>query len=526
MYRVLIVDDEKMIRMGIRKVIQWEKLGVEQVFTAASAREALQILEEQGPQIMITDIQMSEMSGLELIEEARKRQPELRVLVLTGYDSFEYARQSLRLKVQDFFLKPVDETDLSDAIEGQIRSLERKKAEAQSSLLAQRTRGVAEQMRLGAQMRDLIHRRGESRQLLKDLHEHYSLDRFSGYQIVLIVPQLCMHNQAAENNFQEMSMKNICISIVDAQEEGITFFDDDGTIVAVYFLGEEGDSVLEKTRELSEILQDEFDCKPKIVIGSAAERLDGLYVSYHDARHLLDTEKEGLQDIVQLLGEQNKNSIFQDIYAELKGIMCSNIGNTEHVLKAFRTFAKAAESYNLSRQTVRKLCFELASAIYFAYLGEAGETETGKLDALSKSLRSASREEACEVTEMFLSQMLGSQEENVHDIVAKAKYYIAEHLTEELTVSNIAVSLYITPNYFSRLFKRVTKEGCNEYIVRKRIEKAKSLLDTTSLKIGEIAMMVGYRDTNYFSLAFKKHTGKSPTKYREEIQGVSEALSS
>ena len=432
MYRVLIVDDEKMIRMGIRKVIQWKKLGVEQVFTAASAREALQILEEQGPQIMITDIQMSEMSGLELIEEARKRQPELRVLVLTGYDSFEYARQSLRLKVQDFFLKPVDETDLSDAIEMQIRSLERKKAEAQSSLLAQRTRGVAEQMRLEAQMRDLIHRRGESRQLLKDLHEHYSLDRFSGYQIVLIVPQLCMHNQAAENNFQEMSMKNICISIVDAQEEGITFFDDDGTIVAVYFLGEEGDSVLEKTRELSEILQDEFDCKPKIVIGSAAERLDGLY------------QTEGLQDIVQLLGEQNKNSIFQDIYAELKGIMCSNIGNTEHVLKAFRTFAKAAESYNLSRQTVRKLCFELASAIYFAYLGEAGETETGKLDALSKSLRSASREEACEVTEMFLSQMLGSQEENVHDIVAKAKYYIAEHLTEELTVSNIAVSLYIT----------------------------------------------------------------------------------
>ena len=525
MYRVLIVDDEKMIRMGIRKVIQWEKLGVEQVFTAASAREALQILEEQGPQIMITDIQMSEMSGLELIEEARKRQPELRVLVLTGYDSFEYARQSLRLKVQDFFLKPVDETDLSDAIEGQIRFLEHKKAEAKSSLLVQRTRGLTEQIRLEAQMRDLVHRRGDSRQLLERMHDYYGLDRFYGFQVVLIIPPLCMANQSSENNFQEMSMKNICISIVDAQAEGVTFIDDDGALVAVYFLGEEEESVPEKSRELADILQDEFDCKPKMVIGSVVECLDNLYISYHDARHLLDTEKEGLQDIVQLLGEQNKNNIFQDIYTELKGMMCSNIGNTEYVLKAFRTFTKAAESYNLSRQTVRRLCFELASAIYFSYLGEAGETEAGKLDALSKSLRSASREEACAVTEMFLSQMLGSQEENVHDIVAKAKYYIAEHLTEELTVSNIAVSLYITPNYFSRLFKRVTKEGCNEYIVRKRIEKAKSLLDTTSLKIGEIAMMVGYRDTNYFSLAFKKHTGKSPTKYREEIQGVSEALS-
>ncbi|MCA5961380.1 AraC family transcriptional regulator [Blautia sp. RD014234] len=86
---------------------------------------------------------------------------------------------------------------------------------------------------------------------------------------------------------------------------------------------------------------------------------------------------------------------------------------------------------------------------------------------------------------MFISQLLGSEEENVHEIITKAKHYIDEHLTEELSVSNIAASLYITPNYFSRLFKRVTKEGCNEYIVRKRIEKAKSLLETTSMKTGK-----------------------------------------
>lgn len=520
MYSVLIVDDEKMIRMGIKKVIQWEELGIGQVFTAASAKEALEILKEHGPEIMITDIQMSEMTGLELIEAAREIQPKLRVLVLTGYDSFEYARQSLRLKVQDFFLKPADEADLSRAIEGQVQWLAKEEAEAKNTLLVQRTRGVAEQMRLEKHMRDLIHRRGDCRQLLETLREYYSLDCFYGFQVVLVLPALRMDDQPSEKRFQEISMKNICISIVDAEEEGITFFDDDGMIVTVYFLKDEEDSPLERARELADILQDEFDSRPKMVVGSVAERFENLYVSYHDAMHLLDTEKAGIQDIVQLLGEQKKNNIFQDIYAELKGIMCSNIGNTEYVLKAFQTFRRAAESYNLSRQTVRRLCFELASSIYFSYTGEAGDAEAGKLDALSKSLQSASREEACEVTKMFLSQMLGRQDENVHEIIAKAKYYISEHLTEELTVSNIAVSLYITPNYFSRLFKRVTKEGCNEYIVRKRIEKAKSLLDTTSLKIGEIALMVGYRDTNYFSLAFKKHTGKSPTKYREEIQNM------
>ena len=144
----------------------------------------------------------------------------------------------------------------------------------------------------------------------------------------------------------------------------------------------------------------------------------------------------------------------------------------------------------------------------------------GKLDALSKSLSSAGKEEACEITRMFIEQLIENDEEDVHYTISNARHYIDEHLAEDISVSSIAESLYITPNYFSRLFKRITGEGCNEYIVRKRIEKAKSLLETTSIKTGKIAMMVGYRDTNYFSLAFKKHTGKSPTKYREEMQNT------
>ena len=200
--------------------------------------------------------------------------------------------------------------------------------------------------------------------------------------------------------------------------------------------------------------------------------------------------------------------------------MVSNIGNSACVMKAFNTFSKAAESYNLSPVAVRRCCFEIASAMSFAYMEDSGEITDGKLDALSKSLSSAGKEEACEITKMFIDQLLGNDEENVHYMISNAKHYIDEHLAEDISVSSIAENLYITPNYFSRLFKRITGEGCNEYIVRKRIEKAKSLLETTSIKTGKIAMMVGYRDTNYFSLAFKKHTGKSPTKYREEVQNI------
>ena len=99
-------------------------------------------------------------------------------------------------------------------------------------------------------------------------------------------------------------------------------------------------------------------------------------------------------------------------------------------------------------------------------------------------------------------------------IVARAKAYVRDHLDSDLTVSSIAAELYITPNYLSKLFGRENRESCNEYITRKRMEKARNLLRDTSLPVGEIASAVGYRDQNYFSLTFRKFSGMSPLQFR------------
>ena len=146
MYKILIVDDEKMIRMGMKNAIDWMKIGIDEVFTAASGNEALEILKKEEPQIMVTDIQMTEMTGLELIKAAREVVPELRVIVLTGFDNFEYARQSLRLQVQDFFLKPIDEDDLSDAIEKQLKEIKKLKDEEKEQARLWRSQGSVAQI--------------------------------------------------------------------------------------------------------------------------------------------------------------------------------------------------------------------------------------------------------------------------------------------------------------------------------------------------------------------------------------------
>lgn len=517
MYKVLIVDDEKMIRMGMKRGIAWKSLEIDEIYTAASGKEALTILREQHPEIMITDIQMTEMTGLELIGESRKYVPELRVIVLTGFNNFEYARQSLRLQVQDFFLKPIEEKDLEQSVKKQIDYLEYIKNRERNKKLLERTQGSAQQNRLEHCMRHLIHSRKEKAVCLDLLDETYHFDINQQIRLALIVPALYMNQQPAEENFRAMSVKNICMGMVDSREMGITFTDNEGIIAIVFFENEDGESVMEKVQQLSDILKDEFDTKPKLVVGGPVHGFENLEISYNDAKYLLDNEKENIHDIVQSFGSESKGKLFLDIYAELKNIMCANIGNTDYVIKVFDTFVKATESYNLSKAMTRRCCFEIASCLYFSYIENSGEAESGQLDSLSKGLIFAGKEESCEVSRMYIEKLLG-EDQNAHEIVTKAKHYIDIHLTENLSVSDVAAFLYITPNYFSRLFKRVMKEGCNEYIIRKRIETAKSLLETTSIKTGKIAMMVGYRDTNYFSLAFKKHTGKSPTKYREDMQ--------
>ena len=134
------------------------------------------------------------------------------------------------------------------------------------------------------------------------------------------------------------------------------------------------------------------------------------------------------------------------------------------------------------------------------------------------SIKNAEKDDMFLLTRDFIERLLNQEGQMEEGIVSQAKAYIHEHLTENISVASIASELYVTPNYFSRLFKSVTGEGCNDYIVRKRIEKAQNMLVSTNMKAGKIAVIVGYNDANYFSLAFKKHTGYSPTQYRERMR--------
>lgn len=518
MYKVLIVDDEKMIRLGMKKAIPWMSIGIGEVLTAKSGREAIELVREHKPEIMITDIKMDEMTGLDLIEQAKKLVPEMRVLVLTGYDDFEYARQCIRLKVHDFFLKPIDENALQEAVRKQVAYLEENNISELADKNETRALAVAEQMNIENFLRKLLYGRISGQEEIKNFCDKYNYDIEQNIQVAIIVPTLYIGTGKENENFTALTIKNICIGLVDARNRGLTFMDDYGRIVIAFFINRQKNSVLDWIQELNGILRDEYDKKPKVVIGNPARGFGSLSISYNDAIQLLQYEKQD-NEIIQSECEQYRAKLFVEVFAEMKNEICANITDCERVLSIFAHFCKATDSYNISDSNIRNCCFELVASVYYTYLNNTGANADSRISTFLNSMTNLQGEELFELTRMFFVNLLDNkQEQNSHEIVEKSKCYVMEHLSDDLSVSDIASYLYVSPNYLSKLFKRTTGEGCNEYIIKKRIEKAKLLLETTSIKTSKIAEMVGYKDTNYFSMAFKKNTGMSPRMYREACQ--------
>jgi len=489
-------------------------------FYSKSGKEALKIIKENMPEIMITDIKMDEMTGLDLIEVAKRYKPDIRVLVLTGYDKFEYASQCIKLKVNDFFLKPVDEVELIEALKKQVTFLRKSSINEIEDLNIYRARAVAEQMEIEKFMRELLHDRlSHNDEQIRDFCKKYNYNAEQCIQVAIIVPTLYPATDEINEEFVTLSIKNICMGMVDAQNRGLTLLDDYGRIIIAFFADRKKGSILEWIQELSEILKDEYNKKPKVVVGNSVNGFKQLNISYRDAVHLLSCEKNDFNDIIQTRSAKKRDRLFNEEFLAVKTSMCLNIGDSENVMSKFERFCQAAESYNLSDNYIRKCCYELALSIYYEYITNLGRYADSQLSNFINSLMNVKDRELLELTRSFLKRMLGSKEDqNVHEIVDKAKSYIVEHISDDLSVSKIAAYLYVTPNYLSRLFKKFTGVGCNEYIVHKRIEKAKLLLETTNIKASKIAEMVGYNDPNYFSLAVKKHTGMSPTKYRMECR--------
>jgi len=530
MLKVFIVEDECLVREGIRDNIGWKENGFEFVGEAEDGEMALPLIRKTRPDLLITDIKMPFMDGLELSRIVAKEMPETKIIILSGYGDFEYAREAIKLHVDQYLLKPITKAALEEAL-SQIKEKFEKEQEQKNYDLQYihelqnyeqyEMRKFFEEITVGTLKVGEIYHSAEQLGINIDA---------GCYNLVFFVLQ----PQSMAEEYSEVAAK--------FQEQLIESFIDDSNYLlfrcnlmtfAVLVKGEQND-IADMTKRcvtnISDRCAELTNLNWYVAEGTPVERLSALPKCYNDANSRLSLRHIYPNDHIFGIGSENANNVNQDISSldsldveKIDPMITRNFLQTgldseidRFVENYLKNLGSATESL-LFRQYIL-LSARFNAAIVAKSFGE-------DQDVFLKSLPEINSEMNLEEAGKYLTSVFRRVIE-VRDAESKNRYnsilknaisYIDEHFADDdISLNTIAKQVNVSANYFSAVFSQETGETFIEYLTKKRMEKAKQLLRQTSMRSGEIAFQVGYKDPRYFSFIFRKTVGCTPRDYRGE----------
>lgn len=509
--KMLIVDDEAVICEGLRYTIDWTKLGVEVVGEAYDGKEALALIEEHGVQLVLSDIRMDGMDGLELAKQLRQRHPAVQVVMISGYEDFEYARQAIRLGVGDYLLKPVDIEELSavvNKIVAGIRSAdkEEKAREVELWLSGMARHGSAYGKEPPPSL-DGVQFRIVATQLA-DFHERFADMEADRYETIQEAWLLGLHRHLEGGPLRAVSVfdhENLLITLLASAERAEPKAWDEWLASALGSLDPgAGVRIYGGASAVYEDLGVTADRCAEAVRLLALHVLEGrrvLTADYGEAamsgRALPGFDiTETVQGLVSAFFKQDREEVRRTVedlfrFCRESGYLLPEVWNLYE------------ELFALLRQRLRKSGM---TGLDYARRGQPDPNIYNSYAGL----------ETVVLEDMEELQRLIDQNgiDKSYWIVEKAKRFIVDRYRTDLKASEVAAWLKITPSYFSYIFKQSTGKGFTEYMNEMRIDQAKNLLATTQDKVFEIADKVGYKEYKYFVSVFKTYTGMTPKEYR------------
>lgn len=496
--RVIVIDDEMLIRKLIRMKIDTKRLNPEIVGEYANGMTALKSLEETKPDIVISDICMPEADGLLFSEECVKRFPEIKIILVTGYDDFEYARRSIKAGVFDYILKPVQEEELNASLQraaNEILKICSEKEKQQQFL---------REMKLNkAALRDIylndILSKNQNIEDMKEKLLEYGIDiegnAAKGLQLGLIV---------AEEGFYEPEM------VLQIMEETKTFFQSDEGIIVLKDLWNRiviiSECMAMPFEECMDILQSLIKAKYKChLFMGISKKFSGwkeVHKAYLDALEFIQNRRmEKMKD---------ETSDFTE-WANIKNII--EKGNIEEVqelgeLLLHNEDMNSEEMHQNLRRKFQKLCIDLeVNQNDILFLKEISWVYTK--EQMEYCIRNI-------LTELTVRKKITSREHN-SETVENVLVYMLHHIGEDLSLNLLAEKFCLSSSYLSKLIKNFTGKKYVELQSDIRLRNLLEMIHTTNMKDYDIGNMIGIQDPHYLSIWFKKMMGCSITEYRKCI---------
>ena len=543
MLKIFLAEDEVVVRETIKRMIPWEELGFELVGEAADGEMALPLLIRQQPDLLITDIKMPFMDGLTLARLAKKEIPGLKVVILSGYDDFNYAKQAIGIGVEDYLLKPITKNALIERL-SEIRSrYEHEKTQKEYYEKFQREMQAYEKNSSRDFFEALVDGSMDMMEVYKRA-EKLGLDIVAEAYNVLIFTMNCDEDFSGQRD-EYSSWEAESLELLEnffAGHSSAMLFRSNIFSYGVLLKGQR-ETIEENTRacvdEIRKILSRQDGRREWfLAVGQSVERLSQIQKSYHTAsrafsqRYLYD-ENILYYDEVETMehpggqAETEDNAYLQkvDVNALNPAILQKFLSNglqeeTENFVKDYfyAIGQEPMESLVFRNYVILNVRFSVIS--FIKGLGcDTNEMESADTEeVLAESGKNM--ESAIAYAKKMISQAIEIRDQNSgnknRSILKTAVDFIDSHYMEEdISLNTVANVANVSSNHFSALFSQNMGQTFIEYLTTLRMNKAKELLRCTGMRSSEIAGEIGYKDAHYFSYLFKKTQGMTPSDYRK-----------
>lgn len=500
MYRVLVVDDEKLEREGIRFLLSMEE-GEWEIYEAANGKLALNELRKHPVDLMLTDIKMPHMDGLELSKKAREEYPDLEIIIFSGYGDFAFAQEAIRYGVTDYVLKPVDPDRFHDTIQKIQKEIASRKNKEQQSI---KEKSFLQQYFLQSYLYS------GDRERLKEAEGIVDFAIWEQWHCAILIE--------SDESFFDSASDEVPLEIQAELRRSFFYLNLNGRQSLLLFKDVYCDYTL-VAKNVYSLLKRLHPARFHLAVSRRFDgyrELPGIMEQleqqmeekfYHPEKHVFSNE----DDVLKLsVGEVQDSQIMQMISEDITR------KDTDQLRKHF---ACLKEKYHDNTQySAMYIKFVFSNVIQELFQENQFSGERRLEHEIERLYNCRNIMEIVEVTEdnikeyeAFLDRSMSSSRNEV----AAVKNYIYQHYEEDLNLEMLAEKVYLSSGYLSFIFKKETGMNLNRYIRVFRMEKAKELLCSTNMKVAQVSERVGFANVSYFCRSFREYYGSSPESYRK-----------
>ena len=523
-YKVFLVEDEIVTREGIRDNVDWKANGFEFSGEATDGDMALPLIQSIQPDVLITDIKMPFMDGLQLSKIIRERMPSTKVIILSGHDEFEYAQEAIKLGVKEYLLKPITVQEMHKVLCKLAAQLDREKSEQEN---LQKLRGQLEENQAVLRERLLLQVVTGSIPSTEAIEkgQPLGLDLVARY-FSIVVLKIEKRDRSEKFDYAGYQQVQQIVSGVIGNNPDIYLLKKDWEELVLLIKGNIPQYLEEECNLLLGLIKNELEkvgYRLSIGVGSQKNRIADIYQSFLEAFLVIQNSAEKDKGIPGQAVEKaellkiNKSAV--ETYL--------NCGVKEDCEEFFDAYIQPLGETALKSYLIKNYIFMdvvLATANLLNNLGGNIDIEIPELNSIETILAEINtidqlKEITCNILVKALS-FRDSQTSGQHTrVIGQAKEYIEKHFMEpDLSLYEVASQVNLSSSHFSVVFSQGTNQTFKEYLTTARITKAREMLRSSSLSSNDIAYQVGFNDPHYFSYVFKKNTGFSPTEFRAQTR--------